>query len=152
MVSLHRYTQKKKIGIYIRTSNENQIELEKQKNECEKFIKENFFDYEIIGVFSDFNISATKYLFGERKELNKILEHSKQGLIDNIIVYSFDRLSRDVKELEFIYTLTENFNTPVFEVKNKKQLNKNNNEMLKKLLEESFAEFEVIRSKKNKYK
>jgi DNA invertase Pin-like site-specific DNA recombinase len=150
MISLHRKTQKQKIGIYIRIGNENQIELEKQLDNCKKFIEENFLNYEIEGIYSDLNIPATKYLFGERKELSKLLEHSKQGLIDNIIVYSKDRLSRDVKELEFIYTLTESFNTSIYEVKNKIKLNINNNEMHKKLLEESIAEFEIVHSKKKK--
>jgi DNA invertase Pin-like site-specific DNA recombinase len=64
-------------------------------------------------MFSDADLSASKYARRKRKEYPKLLDAARAGLGDRIIVYRLDRLLRIPRELEDLIELCEQRNLPV---------------------------------------
>lgn len=84
-------TQEKdhKIFIYYRVSTDLQ-DIKMQKNNVSKYLSKEGDNYEVIDVFADKGISgATK----ERPAFQKMLERLNE--VDGIMVYNWDRMSRD---------------------------------------------------------
>ena len=85
----------KRLGIYCRVSSKKQMDntsLENQKDRGIDFCNENDFQYEI---YSDV-ISGNKV---NRDGLNELYEKIYDGSLDGIILYEWDRLIRENREL-----------------------------------------------------
>ena len=82
----------RKAVIYARYSSYNQTEqsIEGQMHVCEKFAKEN--DIKIIGNYIDRAISGTS---DKRPEFQKMINDSKKGNFDVVLVYKLDRFARN---------------------------------------------------------
>lgn len=93
------------VGIYIRVSTQEQVQegysisaqREKLKAYC---IAQDWTDFKF---YVDEGISAKDT---ERPQLKQMIEHIKQGMIDTVLVYKLDRLTRSVLDL---YKLLETF-------------------------------------------
>ena len=85
----------KSLGIYCRVSSKKQMDnqsLDNQKERGIKYCKENDYDYK---VFSDV-ISGSKV---NRDGLSKLFEMIYDGGLDGIVLYEWDRLQRESREL-----------------------------------------------------
>ncbi|MGH0487434.1 recombinase family protein [Bacillus mycoides] len=92
-------------AIYARVSTEEQASegysISAQKKRLTSFCEAQ--DWDIIGYYVDEGISAKNT---KRPELQRMIEHIEKGLIDCVLVYKLDRLTRSVLDL---YTLLEIF-------------------------------------------
>lgn len=81
-----------RIALYLRYSSHNQDEfsIEGQRQECQIFAEKN--NYTIVAEYCDRAKSGTK---DDRKEFLKMIEDSKKGLFDSILVYKLDRFARN---------------------------------------------------------
>ncbi len=84
-------------AVYTRVSTENQAEkdyssLESQKEHILNFIKSRRFEgWELFGIYEDAGFSAASL---ERPELQRMLRDIRKGLIDVVLVYKINRLTR----------------------------------------------------------
>lgn len=94
-----------KTAIYIRVSTDIQVEegfsISAQKSRLQAYCVAQ--DWEVVGFYVDEGISAKDM---NRPELKRMTEHIEMGLIDCVLVYKLDRLTRSVLDL---YTLLELF-------------------------------------------
>lgn len=94
-----------KVGIYIRVSTDEQVtegfSIQAQRNKLEAYCVSQGWD--IIGFYVDEGISAKDT---ERPELKRMIKHIEQGVIECVLVYRLDRLTRSVLDL---YNLLELF-------------------------------------------
>jgi site-specific DNA recombinase len=92
-------------AIYVRVSTEEQVQegysISAQKKRLQAYCDSQ--DWEVIGFYIDEGISAKNM---DRPELQRMNEHIKMGLIDCVLVYKLDRLTRSVLDL---YKLLEHF-------------------------------------------
>ncbi|MDC2863753.1 recombinase family protein [Bacillus sp. BP-3] len=92
-------------AIYARVSTEEQAvegySISAQKKKLKAYCDAQ--DWDVIGYYVDEGISAKNT---NRPELNRMIEHIKKGLIDCVLVYRLDRLTRSVLDL---YTLLDVF-------------------------------------------
>jgi len=81
-----------RLALYLRYSSHNQDEfsIEGQRKECEAYAKRN--NYTIVTEYCDRAKSGTK---DDREQFLKMMEDSKHGLFDNILVYKLDRFARN---------------------------------------------------------
>jgi len=83
--------------IYTRVSTQGQADkgrgLEGQLERCRKMCKEK--DYLIVKEYSD-SISGTVQPH-DRKSFSQLLEDGKNGVFNTLVVYSFDRLAREIR-------------------------------------------------------
>jgi len=115
----------KKTAIYIRVSTDEQAKsgysVEAQKKNLTEYCKR--YNFDLIEYYIDSGFSGAKL---ERPELQRLIADTDQGLIDSVIVWRMDRLSRKMKHLLYLldlfeknnvkfYSMTENFDvkTPV---------------------------------------
>jgi site-specific DNA recombinase len=83
----------KRAVIYCRVSTDEQVNntsLETQEAECRAYAAS--FGLEVVAVIFE---SFTGTLLWERKELEKVRKMYRSGMVDIVIVYTYDRLSRD---------------------------------------------------------
>ncbi|SFD44914.1 recombinase family protein [Bacillus sp. UNCCL81] len=94
-----------KTAIYVRVSTEEQAQegysIQAQKNRLQAYCDSQ--DWEIVGFYVDEGISAKNM---ERPELIRMNEHIEMGLIECVLVFRLDRLTRSVLDL---YKLLEHF-------------------------------------------
>ncbi|MEN3134527.1 recombinase family protein [Bacillus albus] len=92
-------------AIYARVSTEEQAtegySISAQKKRLTSFCEAQ--DWDIIGYYVDEGLSAKNT---KRPELQRMIEHIEKGIIDCVLVYKLDRLTRSVLDL---YTLLEIF-------------------------------------------
>lgn len=93
------------VGIYVRVSTEEQVRegfsISAQKEKLKAFCLVN--DWNDFKFYVDEGISAKDM---KRPQLQLMIDHVKQGLIDTVLVYRLDRLTRSVLDL---YKLLEVF-------------------------------------------
>ncbi|MEK3887488.1 recombinase family protein [Bacillus sp. FSL K6-3431] len=94
-----------KVGIYIRVSTEEQAKegysISAQKHKLKSFCIAQ--DWNVAGIYADEGISAKDM---ERPELKRMVKDIQSGIIDCVLVYRLDRLTRSVFDL---YKLLEVF-------------------------------------------
>lgn len=87
-----------KTAIYIRVSTEEQVKegysIQAQRNKLEAYCISQGWD--IMGFYIDEGISAKDT---ERPELQRMIKHIEQGVIECVLVYRLDRLTRSVLDL-----------------------------------------------------
>ena len=90
--NLAKLQEPRRFGIYYRVSTNDQ-ETDSQKVEVEKYIEELPPDEKpsLVRVYEDKGISGSK---DNRPEFLHLIEDAKSGVIDTVIVYRLDRLSR----------------------------------------------------------
>ncbi|MDK2792985.1 MAG: site-specific recombinase [Deferribacteres bacterium] len=115
----------KKTAIYIRVSTDEQARsgysVEAQKKNLTEYCKR--YNFNLIDYYIDSGFSGAKL---KRPELQRLVADVEQGVIDSVIVWRMDRLSRKMKHLLYLldlfekndvnfYSMTENFDakTPV---------------------------------------
>lgn len=106
-----------KVAVYTRKSvfAENSDSVKNQDRMCREYIKlhfpetpENFLNYED----EDYTGANTN-----RPALKRMMKDIEAGIIDFLIVYQLDRLSRDVKDFSNIYSFLETHNVGFISVK-----------------------------------
>jgi len=95
-----------KVAIYCRVSTEEQ-ELEQQIDSCKKFCEFKEFEYE---VFSD--IGSGKNF--KRENFLKMLERIRKRDFEGVVVFRFDRLGRNAREVVTLFEEFENKGIQVF--------------------------------------
>lgn len=100
-----------KAAIYIRVSTEEQARegysIETQKNKLIQYCQIN--DYDIVGIYIDDGVSAKDL---KRSEVQRLLNDikNKNNMIDTIVVYKLDRITRKVRDLLDLIDLFEKQN------------------------------------------
>ncbi len=98
-----------RVAIYIRVSTEDQARegysIQAQKNKLEAYCVSQGWD--IVGLYVDDGYSAKDL---ERPEMKRMLAHIEQGLIDCVLVYRLDRLTRSVLDLYKLLEIFERHN------------------------------------------
>ena len=100
---------KKIAGIYIRVSTEDQaregFSLGEQQEKLEQLCKYKGFD--IFKIYKDAGISAKN--MKDRPAFQQMLEDMKNGLINYIVAYKLDRVTRSVRDLEVLISTLEQY-------------------------------------------
>jgi len=100
---------KLKVAIYIRVSTEEQVEegysIQAQKNRLEAYCVSQGWD--IFNFYVDEGISAKNL---ERPELQRMIKHIEEGVVDCVLVYRLDRLTRSVLDLYQLLNVFEKYN------------------------------------------
>ncbi|MFR6022000.1 MAG: recombinase family protein [Clostridia bacterium] len=104
------FSEEKKIaGIYIRVSTENQaregFSLGEQEEKLRQLCK--YKGFEIFKVYKDAGISAKD--MKNRPAFQTMLEDMKNGLINYIVAYKLDRVTRSVRDLEVLISTLEKY-------------------------------------------
>ena len=104
------FSEEKKIaGIYIRVSTEDQaregFSLGEQEEKLRQLCK--YKGFEIFKVYKDAGISAKD--MKNRPAFQTMLEDMKNGLINYIIAYKLDRVTRSVRDLEVLISTLEKY-------------------------------------------
>ena len=101
--------EKKIVGIYIRVSTEDQaregFSLREQEEKLKQLCKYKAF--EIFKVYKDAGISAKD--MKNRPAFQQMLEDMKNGLINYIVAYKLDRVTRSVRDLEVLISTLEKY-------------------------------------------
>lgn len=84
-------TNHRKTILYVRCSTNNQ-DLEHQRQAGKKYAKTN--NLTIDKIIEDFGVSAYSTSYTEREGLMEILSLASEGEIENLIIFSSDRLAR----------------------------------------------------------
>lgn len=109
-------------AVYTRVSTENQAEkdyssLESQKEHILNFIKSQKFEgWELFGVYEDAGFSAASL---DRPELQRMLRDIRKGLIDVVLVYKIDRLTRSHKDFYYLIEFFDKYNVELVAVTQK---------------------------------
>ncbi|MDQ0269981.1 recombinase family protein [Cytobacillus purgationiresistens] len=97
------------VGIYIRVSTEEQVKegfsISAQREKLKAFCQVH--DWTDFKFYVDEGISAKDM---NRPQLQLMIEHVKHGLIDTVLVYRLDRLTRSVLDLYKLLDIFENHN------------------------------------------
>lgn len=104
------FSEEKKIaGIYIRVSTEDQaregFSLGEQEEKLRQLCK--YKRFEIFKVYKDAGISAKD--MKNRPAFQTMLEDMKNGLINYIVAYKLDRVTRSVRDLEVLISTLEKY-------------------------------------------
>ena len=104
------FSEEKKIaGIYIRVSTEDQaregFSLGEQEEKLRQLCK--YKGFEIFKVYKDAGISAKD--MKNRPAFQQMLEDMKNGLINYIVAYKLDRVTRSVRDLEVLISTLEKY-------------------------------------------
>lgn len=98
-----------RVALYIRVSTEDQARegysIQAQKNKLEAYCVSQGWD--VVGFYIDDGYSAKDL---ERPEMKRMLKHIEQGLIDCVLVYRLDRLTRSVLDLYKLLEIFERHN------------------------------------------
>ncbi len=97
-------------GVYIRVSTEEQAKdgfsIHAQKEKLTKYAEAN--DWDIFDYYIDDGISGKN--LEDRKEVTRLLKDVEKGIINNILIYKLDRLTRSVKDLIYLIEFFEKNN------------------------------------------
>lgn len=97
----------KNAGLYIRVSTEHQVKegysVAAQKKNLSKFAKNQ--GWNIFDIYADEGISGKS--IQDRPEVKRLIDDIKEGKIDVVILYKFDRLTRNARDTEDIITLVQ---------------------------------------------
>ena len=98
------------LGIYIRVSTEDQAREGFSLGEQEEKLRQlcNYKDFEVYKVYQDAGISAKD--MKNRPAFQEMLEDMKKGLINYIVAYKLDRVTRSVRDLEVLISTLEEYN------------------------------------------
>ena len=98
-----------RVALYIRVSTEDQARdgysIQAQRNKLEAYCVSQGWD--VVGFYIDDGYSAKDL---ERPEMKRMLAHIEQGLIDCVLVYRLDRLTRSVLDLYKLLEIFEQHN------------------------------------------
>ena len=98
-----------RVALYIRVSTEDQARegysIQAQKNKLEAYCVSQGWD--VVGFYIDDGYSAKDL---DRPEMKRMLKHIEQGLIDCVLVYRLDRLTRSVLDLYKLLEIFEQHN------------------------------------------
>ena len=101
--------EKKIVGIYIRVSTEDQaregFSLGEQEEKLRALCK--YKGFEIFKVYKDAGISAKD--MKNRPQFQQMIEDMKNGLINYIVAYKLDRVTRSVRDLEVLISTLEKY-------------------------------------------
>lgn len=101
-------------GLYIRVSTERQVKegysVSAQKENLSKFAKQQ--GWKIFDIYADEGISGKN--IKDRPEVKRLIEDIKQKRVDVVVLYKFDRLTRDSKDTEDIIELIQQCGIQVF--------------------------------------
>ena len=101
-------------GLYIRVSTERQVKegysVAAQKENLGSFSKQQ--GWNIYDIYADEGISGKN--IQDRPEVKRLIEDIKQGNIDVVVLYKFDRLTRDSRDTEDIISLVQECGIQVF--------------------------------------
>lgn len=101
-------------GLYIRVSTERQVKegysVAAQKQNLSTFAKQQ--GWNIYDIYADEGISGKN--IQDRPEVKRLIEDIKQNKIDVVVLYKFDRLTRDSRDTEDIITLVQECGVQVF--------------------------------------
>ena len=141
----------KNITIYTRvaTSNEDmaRIALNEQQGICIELVDKLFPDCNV-HVYEDIGTSGIDRLDYEDKKgdcLSEMLHDIEDEKMDAIIVSSTDRLSRNVEDLEYIYSLADEYDIPIYEANSGILLNCK--PLLTRSIQNAIAKFEIDTTK-----
>ena len=102
--------EKKIAGIYIRVSTEDQaregFSLGEQEEKLRQLCK--YKGFEVFKVYKDAGISAKD--MKNRPQFQQMIEDMKNGLINYIVAYKLDRVTRSVRDLEELISQLEKYN------------------------------------------
>ena len=105
---------KKSAGIYIRVSTEHQAKegysVAAQKNNLTNFSLNQ--GWEIFDIYADEGISGKN--IKDRPEVKRMINDIKENKIDVVVLYKFDRLTRDSRDTEDIILLVQEYGIEVF--------------------------------------
>ena len=101
--------EKKIAGIYIRVSTEDQaregFSLGEQEEKLRQLCK--YKGFEVFKVYKDAGISAKN--MKNRPQFQQMIEDMKNGLINYIVAYKLDRVTRPVRDLEVLISTLEKY-------------------------------------------
>lgn len=101
-------------GLYIRVSTEKQVKegysVAAQKTNLSRFAKQQ--GWNIFDIYCDQGISGKN--IKDRPEVKRLIEDIKQRNIEVVVLYKFDRLTRDSKDTEDIIEIIQQFGVQVF--------------------------------------
>ena len=101
--------EKKIAGIYIRVSTEDQaregFSLGEQEEKLRQLCK--YTGFEVFKVYKDAGISAKD--MKNRPQFQQMIENMKNGLINYIVAYKLDRVTRSVRDLEVLISTLEKY-------------------------------------------
>lgn len=101
--------EKKIAGIYIRVSTEDQaregFSLGEQEEKLRQLCK--YKEFEVFKVYKDARISAKD--MKNRPQFQQMIEDMKNGLINYIVAYKLDRVTRSVRDLEVLISTLEKY-------------------------------------------
>ncbi len=104
----------KAVAIYVRVSTEQQAKegysIEAQKSNLVEFIKEQ--EWKLYDIYSDEGISGKN--IEDRSEVKRLIQDIKNKLIDVVVLYKFDRLTRDMSDTEEFIKLIRNHDIQVY--------------------------------------
>lgn len=101
-------------GLYVRVSTEKQVQegfsIAAQKANLSKFTKSQ--GWNVFDVYADEGISGKN--IEDRPEVKRLINDVKNKKIDVVVLYKFDRLTRDSRDTEDIIELIQQFGIQVF--------------------------------------
>jgi len=131
-----------KCAIYTRVSTDNQAE--KEFNSCEaqeekirNFVKSQN-NWEVVKVYSDPGYTGANI---NRPALQELLEDLKQGIINNVLVYKIDRLTRSPKDFYQLIEYFENYNVSFISITERFDTSTPSGRLLRNIML-TFAQFE----------
>lgn len=97
---------KRKIGLYIRTSTDNQKEsIKLQQEELDRYCENH--DFEIYDKYIDFGFSGSNV---ERPAFQNLMEDAKDGKFDMVLVTKIDRFARSIIDCLVNIEKLQNYN------------------------------------------
>lgn len=106
----------KKAALYIRVSTEKQVQegysVSAQKENLIKFAKNQ--GWNIFDIYSDEGVSGKN--IKDRPEIKRLINDIKSKNIDVVVLYKFDRLTRDISDTEQIIKLIQEFGIEVYTI------------------------------------
>lgn len=104
----------KNAGLYVRVSTEKQVQegysVAAQKSNLTKFAHDNNFN--IYGIYSDEGISGKDVK--NRPEVKRLIKDIETGLIDVVLIYKFDRLTRNISDTEDFINLINRYSITIY--------------------------------------
>lgn len=104
----------KNAGIYVRVSTERQAQegysVAAQKNNLTKFAKDNSFN--VYSIYSDEGISGKNVK--DRPEVKRLINDIELGLVNAVLIYKFDRLTRNISDTEDFINLINKYEITIY--------------------------------------
>ena len=97
----------KNAGLYVRVSTEHQVKegysVAAQKKNLFRFAKSQ--GWNIFDIYADEGVSGKN--IQDRPEVKRLIDDIKEGKVDVVVLYKFDRLTRNARDTEDIITLVQ---------------------------------------------